>query len=387
MQHFRPTSPSQGHEETLAKLVDAISLPTHLIERADQSWKSAAEWIDRVDGPLAQFDPHVTPQGSFLFGTAIRPVGDEEAFDADGVVLLRALETHAVSQEWVKREVHLELERYRRARSMLHPVEDNRRCSTLIYQAKPRFRIDYLPALRRGPHPSFLTHTDRKCPWFEVKGKWPSITAPMATANWLKGRMRTIDIERGVATMRRRGQPMATRDNLPVRWVRSPLTDAIKLLKRHAAALYEGDPDRPIPAITLVLAGRAYSGQDTISGSLMTILPIMRNFIEWNGEVGIVRNPGCPDENFADKWLEKPRKQKLYLEWLARAERDFLAFMFQDDPTNIPAGLEEGLTRISVDRALGLSQPSYLRSMSAMLAAEVQKVSAEGRDTKPWLPD
>ncbi|TFL16003.1 hypothetical protein DR046_22275 [Jannaschia formosa] len=66
-----------------------------------------------------------------------------------------------------------------------HPVEDNRRCSTLIYQSSLRFSIDYLPALRKGPHSQWLTHTDRNCPLFEVEGQWPSITAPEAMAAWL----------------------------------------------------------------------------------------------------------------------------------------------------------------------------------------------------------
>ncbi|MGB3464602.1 MAG: hypothetical protein WBA74_05005, partial [Cyclobacteriaceae bacterium] len=287
----------------------------------------------------------------------------------------------------LKRAVHQDLEAYRRGNAMLHPVDDNRRCSTLIYQSSPRFSIDYLPALHKGPHPHWLTHTDRKCRWFRTVGQWPSITGPQAMATWLKGRMRTADVERAFEARRRRGlEPMATRDDLPVRWVQSPLTDAVKLLKRHAAALHQGDEDRPISAITLVLAGWAYGGQDTIAGTLLGILPAMKRFIEWHGDVGLVRNPGCPEENFADKWPEKPRKQRIYLDWLARAERDFMSFLQQDDPKRIPAGLEEGLTRTSIDRALGLSQPTYLRSTAAMIAAEAEKVSAEGRDTKPWFP-
>lgn len=387
MQHYRPIRAKEEHERILSKLADAISLPSHLIERADQSWKSVAEWLDREHGPLAQFEPHVMPQGSFLYGTAIRPVGDAESFDADGVVLLRALPRGSVSQYWVKNEVHQDLERYRNGHSMRERVEDGRRCSTLVYQAQPRFSIDYLPALKRGPHPDFLTHTDRKCSSFHLTGHWPSITGPNAMAKWLKNRMRSSDIDRGLEAMRRRGRPMATRDDLPVRWVRSPLTDAVKLLKRHAAALYQGDADRPVSAITLALAGRAYNGQDSIAGTLAAILPAMKSFIEWDGAFGVVRNPGCPEENFADKWPEKPRKQQIYLEWLARAERDFTAFFLQDDPSSIPTGLEEGLTRTTIDRALGLSQPSYLRSTAAIVAAEAEKVSAENRETKPWLPD
>lgn len=371
----------------LAQLVDAISLPPHLIERADQSWSSAASWLDREGGPLAHLDPHVAPQGSFLYGTAIRPIGDADAFDADGVVLLRSLDRSSVSQEQVKRAVHKDLEAYRLGQSMKYPVEDNRRCSTLIYASDPRFSIDYLPALRRGPHPDFLTHTDKKCPFFQIPGQWPRVTGPDALARWLKSRIRTIDVDRGVAMMRRRGKAMATRDDLPVRWVRSPLTDAVKLLKRHAAALHQGDADRPISAITLVLAGHAYAQQDTISGTLAGILPTMRNFIEWDQGVGIVQNPGCSGENFADKWPEKPRKQKLYLDWLERAERDFMEFLRSGDPRKIPEGLAKGMTTTSINRALGISQPAYMRSPAAMVAAEAGKVTAEGRDTKPWFPN
>ena len=72
----------------LRHLADEIDVSPTRYQEAKDHYNAVGEWLGRDDSELAPFLPVVFPQGSFVLGTAIRPIGDEE-YDVDAVCLLQ----------------------------------------------------------------------------------------------------------------------------------------------------------------------------------------------------------------------------------------------------------------------------------------------------------
>ena len=50
----------------------------------------------------------------------------------------------------------------------------------------------------------------------------------------------------------------------------------------------------------------------------------MPKYIERVGDSFVIKNPVMPEENFADKWNEKPEKAQEFYRWLKSARTDIL---------------------------------------------------------------
>ena len=86
--HTRPTVTPQA-EETLEDLADSLAIPDGTYEKAERSYKSLGEFLNRPNSSIRQFDPQVHVQGSFALGTVIPPVSDAEDYDVDAVCEFR----------------------------------------------------------------------------------------------------------------------------------------------------------------------------------------------------------------------------------------------------------------------------------------------------------
>ncbi len=80
----------QTHEDVLEAIAEAIDVPEHLDEIARKRYASIGDWLDREESSIRQYEPEIYPQGSFLLGTVIRPVGDSDKYDVDLVCTLNA---------------------------------------------------------------------------------------------------------------------------------------------------------------------------------------------------------------------------------------------------------------------------------------------------------
>ena len=111
--------------------------------------------------------------------------------------------------------------------------------------------------------------------------------------------------------------------------VRTPLQRVIQLLKRHRDLRYNGDGDKPVSIVITALAAGAYDNEADLVDAILSIVPGMRHAIECRDGVFWVPNPVNPQENFADKWAENPRKQRIFFEWLDAVEREH-AYLLSD---------------------------------------------------------
>lgn len=321
--------------QVLADLVEELDVPPSKYEEAKSRYEAVGNWLNSDGSNMARYAPVVYAQGSFALGTAVKPLGDDD-YDVDAVCCLQA-SSDSITQEQLKEVVGRRLRAHKSYDKMLDPKEGGRRCWTLKYSDESRFHLDILPAVPDDPGwlitlgvaTAIAKHaiciTDRET--WGISSDWPK-SNPQGYVTWFKDRMRVILEER------RRLLAKAARadvQHIPDYKVQTPLQQVIKLLKRHRDRKYNGDDDKPISIIITTLAARAYNNQGDLLDSLLAIVPGMRNSIEKRNGDWWVENPVNPEENFADKWNETPRKQEVFFEWIEAIEREHREFVEDSD--------------------------------------------------------
>jgi hypothetical protein len=300
------------HLDNIARLLD---IPEDVMEEATARYEAVASWLGEEDSPLAKYSPELYPQGSFRLGTPIRPLTATDEFDIDLVCRLR-LAKESTTQKDLKNVVG---DRLKADAELKKILEERRRCWQLHYPG--RFHLDVLPAIPDADWPGdsiLLTDTDLV--------RWQH-SNPIGYANWFYDRMRTevVQLRESLAKA-----ASASVEEIPEWRVRTPLQRAVQLLKRHRNLRFEADADNcPASIIITTLAARAYSHESDTFTAVLNIVRAMPRHIENRNGVWWVANPVHPEENFADKWNEKPARRDAFRRWLDAVEAD-LSAMRQD---------------------------------------------------------
>lgn len=313
-------------QRILADLANELDVPPSKYEDAKERYDAVGEWLNEENSILAPYEPRIYPQGSFALGTAIKPLGEEE-YDVDAVCCLQTTKRE-VTQKQLKDMVGQRLKEHGTYARMLDPKDGGRRCWTLKYADSSKFHLDVLPAIpdpcdwlvALGVPRSIAQHaisiTD-KATW-NTAGDWPR-SNPQGYVEWFKTRMRVIlEERRRLVALEKR----ADVQEVPDYEVRTPLQRVIQLLKRHRDVRYNGDDDKPISIIISTLAARAYNNEADLIAAILNVVPGMARAIENRNGVYWIANPVNPKENFADKWVEGPRKAKVFFDWLHAVERE-----------------------------------------------------------------
>ena len=391
----------RSHDDVLRAIAEAIDIPDHMGKLARERYESLGKWLDREESAIRKYEPEIFPQGSFLLGTAIRPIGDADEYDIDLVCRLNATK-HDFTMKSLKDAVGKEIREYATKNGMSEP-ENGRRCWTLPYAksgTKGNFHMDILPSLtdeagyekivqnalletKSDADPSLyksvLDHaiaiTDREHNHYSVPSNdWP-ISNPIGYGIWFHSQSHQQLAESVLELVR----------PVPIHKSKTTLQLAIQLLKRHRDGMFKGDENKPISIIITTLAAHAYSGEQKLDDAIRSILKNMHKFIVKNQGKPWVPNPVNPTENFADKWSESPQKEENFYSWLERAQHDFGLYS-SNAYGDIPHELKSALSESTISRvapSISLPTPSVI-SPTDVGAAEVENVRREGRDTKPW---
>jgi len=323
-------------QEFFEKLADMLEIADSRYEEANRRYKSVGNWLCREGSTLKVANPVVHIQGSFALGTVIKPVTDDEDYDIDMVAEL-TVDTNVITQKQLKGALMNELSAYARAYSMETP-EIHRRCVRLNYADDAQFHMDVTPAVPDGVRQTAILKSQNiSNPWTQLAvsitdekhwaysiptPNWPH-SNPRGYLKWFHSRMETVFGQKRAALAL---QKRASVESIPDYKVRTPLQSSIQILKRHRDMTHEGDPaDRPISIIITTLAAKAYNQETTVAAALYNILMRMENYIERKDGVVIILNPTDSRENFADKWKEKPEKERAFFAWLEKAKADFFA--------------------------------------------------------------
>ena len=388
--------------KALEKLVESLEVPQSSYETAEKRYRDLGLWLhDQTKAKSASFDPEVSPQGSFRLGTAIKPWKRED-YDLDIVCNLRSgISPLSHSQKALKQLIGDDLETYRKERNIEERLKEQKRCWRLNYKDSIGFHMDILPGVphreqvrqtllermvRAGVSEALandvsrlaLAITDNTLPNYSVISPEWNVSNPEGYARWFEARMRLAgELLRKRALM----EQVASVDKLPAyRW-KTPLQQAVQILKRHRDVMFEKNPDgKPISVIITTLAARAYAGQTDLYTTFDSILSSMGRLIASTSPR--VPNPVNPVEDFADKWAT-PEGRKLRLEqnffmWLDQAKADFNHFADARDRVSIEeqASQKFGVT-LSEKVIAGLLGASEI-------AHAVPRVEVIERAAKPW---
>lgn len=66
--------------EELARLLDVTDTEFKIIT---SSYEAVGKFLAEGPSPLQAYNPSIHPQGSFLLGTVVRPISDEDDLDID----------------------------------------------------------------------------------------------------------------------------------------------------------------------------------------------------------------------------------------------------------------------------------------------------------------
>jgi hypothetical protein len=265
----------------------------------------------------------IYPQGSKALGTLNRPVRGTDDFDLDAVYR-RDIALGSVTQADLKTSTGDQLREYVRARrkegvTKLELV-DGRRCWTLQYDG---FHIDVLPALPDRSEPAAMLAgepiliTDRRLHHWQASN-------PKGFVAWFRTEMKRRITAR--SDMMEKAAGDVDVKQIEDDRVKTPLQVAVQLLKRHRDIHFqESFGERPISIIITTLATHAYQGEIDPYRALDRIVRDAPSYIERRAGKVIVANPTNPDENFADKWNEKPALARVFLDWLRKVDADIAA--------------------------------------------------------------
>jgi hypothetical protein len=291
------------------------------------------EWFCRPESKIASFQPHVTPQGSFRYGTIVRPLNADGEYDLDHVVTLTLPKT-SLTQKQLKVLLGDEIRAYAAAHQMLSPIEEMNRCWRLHYADEVTFHLDSLPcvaeeesviaAIKAYGVPDELAKravaiTDKRHPNYSViTNKWLS-SNPRGFARWFEERTRGYAMQRLRKLVEAR--LFSSVDDVPTYDWKTPLQRSIQLLKRHRDVMFQENPElAPISMIITNLATHAYSGELDVFAAVTVIVDRMPSFIR-NSQPRIP-NPANPAEDYADKWSKDPQLEENFYAWHAQAKAD-----------------------------------------------------------------
>ncbi len=345
-------------DSELNDLARSLDIPDYLSEEAVSRYDDVAEWLSQEGSVLREWAPSIYPQGSFRLGTMVRPLGPDGEFDIDLVCRLNVAKERT-TQANLKRSVGGRLQESGEFGRIL---EEQRRCWTLNYPGE--FHLDVLPAIPdvEGADESILL-TDKELRLWQH-------SSPIGYANWFFERMRQVLFEAREALAKSAGVSV---EEIPEWRVRTPLQRSVQLLKRHRDASFEsGDDRRPVSIIVTTLAAKAYEGEANIERALRNLVARMPRHVAHRNGKWWVENPANPQENFADKWNEKPERREAFLAWLGKLEREI-------ESARLEKSAEVGSRRLR--ESFGVARP--LGGMMADGAA----VPALRREHVPALAD
>jgi len=323
----------------IEEILSEIQISESKYEEAEKRYKAIGDWLNREDSLVAKFSPKIYAQGSFLLGTAIKPTTLKDEYDVD-IVSELGISKLTISQSALKEMIGTEIKAYAKSQNMDHKPSEGKRCWTLVYADGTKFHIDVLPAVpddrlliefrndvRVRPNwlETAIAITDKTNENFDkITRDWP-VSNPKGYFQWFKEQMEIQFEEKSRALIEAYQGDV---EEMPFYKVRTPLQNAIQLLKYHRDVLFEKDHDnKPISIIITTLAAHSYNNEADLVDALINIAANMRSYVrkDKDGNWEII-NPVNPKENFAEKWANGEVGARLadsFFKWLARVEKDF----------------------------------------------------------------
>jgi hypothetical protein len=317
----------------LQLVLTEIEIPHSYYEKAVARHRSLGEWLCRPESAVAAFAPLVVPQGSFRYGTVVRPVVPTQKYDLDNVTTLQIGKTQ-MSQKELKNLYGAEIRAYAIAHNMTDPIEERNRCWRLFYADAFSFHLDSLPcvpedqrvveAIAAAGVPLHLAKlavaiTDKRHPHYERISATLLSSNPRGFADWFEECARSWALPHLRDLVK--GNLYAAVEDVPAYEFKTPLQQAIQILKRHRDVMFRSSPKlAPISMIITNLAALAYQGEPDLFAALTNIVEKMPRFVRTDRPR--LPNPANPAEDYADKWSLDPSLERSFWRWHTQVRAD-----------------------------------------------------------------
>ncbi|SOE21214.1 hypothetical protein SAMN06298216_1685 [Spirosomataceae bacterium TFI 002] len=340
---------SKEEQEQFSKIFEELGKTLDISETqfnaAVASYQAVGNQLTKEGSALAIYQPEILPQGSFMLGTMIKPISEEDDIDIDLVCNLHGKNPFWTQQK-LKEEVGKQL-----AENMVYKdmMEDKRRCWTLTYRKdspnlKERYHMDILPSIVNSNYKITLERelkmaldmsttkqleiciTDNQTNNYRTETdhqKW-LLTNPFGYGKWFFDRaINNSDLYKELS---RAIRPVPEYSNKKL-----VLQRVVQILKRHRDIIWYNrtdKDDKPISIIITTLAAKAYKKEQNLMETLLNVVERMGNEIEekysiQHGDyIKWIANPVNDKENFADKWPDNPRKEDNFYDWLKAVKLD-----------------------------------------------------------------
>jgi len=329
--------------EIFEELSNNLDISETQHNNAVKSYQAVGNWLAHENSILAKYKPQILTQGSFLLGTVIQPINDTDDIDIDLVCELTG-KNNDWTQKDLKRIVGERLKQNDIYKDMLD--KEGRRCWTLEYRkeadnVKEKYHMDILPSIISEGYSMILekafSHTDIS----NVDNLAIRITDKESdnydldsnTENWLKsnpfGYGKWFFSRAEISTKKMFSLNESIKPAPKYQQKKLPLQRAVQILKRHRDIMFNGDEDKPISIIITTLSGKSYNQEENLIDAIKNIINTMHLHIEeryvndLSKTIKYIPNPVNEEENFADKWIEYPQREKNFYLWLDKVKTDF----------------------------------------------------------------
>lgn len=338
----------QQLNDVFDELAEQLNITPTMQEKAIRSYGYVGEWLGG-----GYTDADVYPQGSFALGTVVRPISGEDGdYDIDLVCQMpqfKNAEARAVK--------HAAGNRIKEHRLLSKKLEqEGKRCWTLEYDG---FHMDILPC-SPDKTPNNEEYANGR---IRLTHKLPSgiyedrFSDPKGYQSWFESRMTRVLCEERARMARVQNRMV---EDVKTYETRTPLQKAIQILKHHRNMMFEGEDDAPISIMITTLAALSYEGEPGTFEALCAIVSRMRSHITRDNGRHSIKNPVDEREDYADKWVSEPQKERNFFLWLNRVEQDFSEGAFAASGLNkIGAMLNSSVGEIMSKRTLDSYASSF----------------------------
>lgn len=332
-------------------LANGLNITQTMMEKAETAYHALGEHIKNTN---EEWDVTIYPQGSFQLGTVIKPVNDEEQYDVDLVVLVKA--PH-YSAESLRNEVLQVLESHGRYEGK---IENKKPCIRIQYADSAQFHMDIASAQEFG----MSNDTSINIARFDGdESYFYEISNPKGYIEWFKKTMQFEELQKSQRALYEKCQTEV--EELELSKMRTPLQKAIQILKRHRDIFFAdraNADDRPSSIIITTLCAMAYEDllgkyeKDNIYLTVVNMLERFPTYLKKNddGEY-YLENPSNPKENFLKKWCDNPKLVTAFEQWIVKAKTDIIynpESFIEDNPQELRKSLYESFGQRDTDIAL-----------------------------------
>lgn len=318
----------------LETISESIAPTEAMFRQAEQQYDAITKALNN-NAVLAQFNPKLRPQGSMRLGTPTRSHKNDGNFDVDVIVELRNIPS-SWTQQMVKEAVLKALLNDPVYGKMLKDKNGGRRCVTIVYANGSHVDVlpcaisaDYIRSIQLksvNPNDYILAITDKKhrgYTWDTYRPNWPQ-SNPIGYADWfLMIALRNEIKHKGASALLLRAE-VESFPKYQAPKNKTILQKLVMLLKRHRDMMFDGHEDMPVSILLTTLAAKAYNNapDGNLLDTLIYVVKNMTTYIDKKGDKCYVTNPVNSDENFADKWEEKPQKKAFFYSWIEKLKAD-----------------------------------------------------------------